>query len=80
MCKIGNVSVGIKRLDFASRRGKMVVFLTDGREVVVPLSLFPDIKHLSLKERGEWMVLDEQFFTFKHLSRVYSIEDLMRLA
>ena len=51
MCKITDIKTGIKKLDFAARRGKMTVYLTDGREVIVPLSFFPEIKKLSLKER-----------------------------
>lgn len=80
MCKMKDVNVGIKKLDFNGQRGKMAVYLTDGREIIVPLSLFPDIKHLSVKERNKWMILDEQFFTFDHLSKVYSVKDLMSLS
>ena len=80
MCKMKDVNVGIKKLDFTGYRGKMVVYLTDGRELIVPLSMFPDIKHLSLKEREEWMILDDQYFTFGRLSKVYSIKDLMSLS
>lgn len=80
MCKNDKISIGIKKLDFASYRGKMLVCLTDGRQVIVPLSFFPDIKRLSLKDRSDWMILDDQFFTFSHLSRIYSIEDVMKLS
>lgn len=80
MCKNDKISVGIKKLDFKEHRGKMLVYLTDGRQVIVPLSLFPDIKRLSLKDRSDWMILDDQFFTFSNLSRIYSIEDVMRLS
>ena len=64
MCKMNNVTVGIKKLDFSSFRGKMAAFLTDGRQIIVPLSFFPEIKNLSLKQRSEWMILDDQYFTF----------------
>lgn len=37
MCKMKDVSVGIKDMDFKSHRGKMVVHLTDGRTVIVPI-------------------------------------------
>ena len=57
----------------------MGVKLTDGREMIVPLSMFPDIKKLPLKERNDWMILDDQFFTFSHLSKVYSIEDIFKM-
>lgn len=78
MCKIDNINVGIKKLDFG-RRGKMSVYLTDGREVIIPLNFFSDIKHLSMKDREGWMILDDQFFTFQHLSKIYSVSDIMSL-
>jgi len=53
--------------------------LTDGQVVIVPISFFPDIKKLSVKEREEWMILDDQFFTFHNLSLVYAVTDLMKL-
>ena len=80
MCKNSNISIGIKKLDFTTYRGKMLVCLTDGRQVIVPLSFFPDIKKLTLKERASWIILDDQFFTFANLSKVYSIEDIMKLS
>ena len=64
MCKMKDVNVGIKKLDFTGHRGKF----------------FPDIKHLSVKEREGWMILDDQYFTFDRLSKVYSVKDLMTLA
>ncbi len=79
MCRIQNLAFGIKSLDFKTKKGKMAVKLTDGRELIVPVSMFPDIKKLSVKERMDWMVLDEQFFTFANLSKVYSIIDLFKL-
>ena len=79
MCKDNNIKVSIKKLDF-SHRGKMAVYLSDGREIIVPLSMFPNIKNLSLKQRNHWMILDDQFFTFDSLSLVYSITDLLKVA
>lgn len=80
MCKIPNVSIGIKDMDFTTRRGMFIVRLTDGREIAVPVSMFPDIKQMSLKERNEWMILDDQYFTFEHMSRVYSVLDILKVA
>lgn len=79
MCKNINIKVGIKKLDFITHRGKMMVYLTDGRQILIPLSFFPDIKKMSLKNRSKWIILDDQFFTFEHLSKVYSIEDIMQI-
>ena len=80
MCKMKNVSVGIKDLNFKMRRGKMLARLTDGREVLVPLSFFPDIKQMPVKEREKWMILDDQYFTFENMTRVYSVLDLLKVA
>lgn len=79
MCKSSEINIGIKELNFTDKRGKMIVLLTDGREIIVPLSFFPDIKKMPLKKRNEWMILDDQFFTFEHLSTIYSIKDIMRI-
>ena len=57
----------------------MAAYLTDGREIIVPVSMFPDIKHLTKKQREKWMVLDDQYFTFENMTRVYSVKDLLRL-
>ena len=59
MCKIKGVTLGIKDLNFTARRGKMLVRLTDGRELIVPVSFFPDIQRMPVKEREKWMVLDD---------------------
>lgn len=55
----------------------MAVYLTDGREVLVPVSRFKDIRYLPMKEREKWFILDDQFFTFENLSRVYSVKDIL---
>ena len=70
----------IKDLDFTQKRGKMVVRFSDGRELTAPLSMFPDIKQMSVKDRNEWMILDDQFFTFEKLSKIYSITDLFKVS
>ncbi len=75
-----DVTVGIRDLNFKAHRGKMLVRLTDGREVLIPISFFPDIKQMSVKEREKWMVLDDQYFTFENMTRVYSILDLLKVA
>ena len=80
MCKQSNIKVGIKDMNFTSHRGKFTARLTDGREIVVPVSLFPDIKKMPVKERNHWMILDDQYFTFENMTRVYSILDLVSVA
>ena len=78
MCKFKDTNLGIKKLDFNVKRGSMAAYLTDGREIIVPISIFPDIKRLSRKQREDWMIMDDQYFSFEDLSRIYSVKDLLR--
>jgi hypothetical protein len=78
MCKYKDTQLGISKLDFNVKRGMMAVFLTDGREVLVPVSMFPDIKRLSKAQREEWMIMDDQYFSFEKLSRIYSVKDVLK--
>lgn len=41
MCKQPNIKVGIKKLDFSKLKGKFLAYLTDGREIAVPVSFSP---------------------------------------
>lgn len=79
MCKYKDTNLGIKKLDFGMKRGMMAVFLTDGRMVLVPVSMFPDIKKLSLPQREDYMIIDDQFFSFDAISKIYSIKDVMKI-
>ena len=74
-----DTDLGIRKLAFGEKRGKMAVYLTDGREVLVPISLFPEIKRLNRAQRKDWMVLDDQFFTFDAISRIYSVKDVLHV-
>lgn len=78
MCKYKDTNIGIKKLDFSMKRGMMAVFLTDGRVVMVPISMFPDIKKLSLSQREDYMIMDDQYFSFDAMSKIYSIKDVLR--
>lgn len=80
MCKIKGVMLGIKDLSFKAHRGKMLARLTDGREILVPVSSFPDIQQMPVKERKKWMVLDDQYFTFENMTRAYSVLDFLKVA
>ena len=79
MCKYKDTNLGIKKLDFNVKRGAMAAFLTDGREIIVPVSMFPDIKNLTRKQREEWMIMDDQYFSFEAISRIFSVKDLLKV-
>ena len=77
MCKFKDTTLGIKKLDFSLKRGTMAVFLTDGRVVIVPISMFPDIKRLTKAQREDYMIMDDQFFSFENLSKIFSVKDVL---
>ena len=79
MCRLKDTDLGIRKLAFGEKRGKMAVYLSDGREVLVPISLFPEIKRLNSAQRENWMVLDDQFFTFDAISKIYSVKDVLHV-
>ena len=78
MCKFKDTKLGIKKLDFGLKRGTMAVSLTDGREVIVPVAMFPEIKRLSVEQRKDYMIMDDQYFTFEAISKIFSIKDILR--
>jgi hypothetical protein len=78
MCKYKDTNLGIKKLDFGMKRGAMAVYLTDGRVVIVPVSMFPDIKRLSRSQREDYMIMDDQYFSFDALSKIYSVKYVLK--
>lgn len=78
MCRFKDTNLGIKKLDFREKYGYMVVYLTDGRQVMVPISMFPDIKRLTRAQREDYMIMDDQYFSFEALSTIYSVKDVLK--
>lgn len=79
MCKFKDTTLGIKKLDFNVKRGAMAAFLTDGREVIVSVKMFPEIKNLSKKQREDYMIMDDQYFSFEAISKIFSVKDILRV-
>ncbi len=79
MCKYKDTTLEIKKLDFNVKRGAMAVFLTDGREVIVPVKMFPEMKNMSKKQREDYMIMDDQYFSFDAISKIFSVKDILRL-
>ena len=78
MCKFKDTTLGIKKLDFNVKRGAMAAYLTDGREIIVPVSMFPEIKQLTKKQREDYMIMDgqtknENKFSFCSLNRNFAL-------
>lgn len=79
MCRYKDTNLGIRKLDFSEKRGMMAVYLTDGREVIVPVGLFPEIKKLRKSQREDYKIMDGQFFTFEAISKIFSVKDVLNI-
>ena len=79
MCKFKDTTLVIKKLDFNVKRGAMAAFLTDGREVIVPVKMFPEIKNLSKKQWEDYMIMDDLYFSFEAISKIFSVTDILRI-
>lgn len=77
MCRYKDTKLGIKRIDFHVKRGYIAFYLTDGREIISPVGLFPEIKKLSLAQREDYMIMDDQYFSFEAISKIYSVKDIL---
>ncbi len=76
MCKYKDTNLGIVIIVFEVKRGHMAVYLTDGRIVIVPISMFPDIKRLNKSQRKDYIIMDDQYFSFDAISKIYSVKDI----
>jgi len=70
-----NVKPRIIKLSFRIR-GKMIVFLNDGRSIIVPVSKFPSIKKLSHSQRLKWYIFGNGF-SFDDSNEVFHIEQIL---
>lgn len=78
MCKIQGVTAELHKIAF-ERRGYITFYFEDKRIVSVPLSNFPTIKKLNAKQRKDWEVIDDQYFSFLAINEIYSIKDILYL-
>lgn len=70
-----DVTPKIKNISFPIR-GKMSVQLEDGRTIIVPLSAFPSVKKVPVKERSKWYTIGNGF-TWDACSEVIHIEQVL---
>jgi len=66
----------IKKLRF-EQRGKMSIYLQDGRTIIVPVSSFPSIKRLKESDRKHYQIIDNELFTFDKTNEIFHIEQIL---
>lgn len=72
---LANSKPQIKNLKFP--KGKIEIFLEDGRKIMTPVSLFPSISKLSLSQRRKWQILDGIGFTFNDSDEGFHISQFL---
>ena len=66
----------IKNVTF-KYRGKVNIYLKDGREIILPLLYFPSIKKLSVTQRKKWYVIDNELLSFDDSNEYIHIEQIL---
>ncbi|MBI2270665.1 MAG: DUF2442 domain-containing protein [Bacteroidetes bacterium] len=66
----------IKKIGF-TKRGKIDIYLDDGRIIVTPIDFFSDIKKLNSEQRKKWSIIGGEGFTFDDCDEVYHIEQIL---
>ncbi len=57
-------------------KGKISVFLDDGRIIILPIAKFPSIKKLSIAQRKKWYLFGNGF-SFEDCDEVFHIEQIL---
>jgi hypothetical protein len=70
-----NITPEIKTVSF-SVKGRIKIELKDGRILIVPVSAFPSIKKLSMKDRKKWYRFGNGF-SFDNCDEVFHIEQIL---
>jgi hypothetical protein len=71
-------SISIEKIDF-NLRGKINLNLVDGRQLIVPIKYFPELKRLPLAQRKKYTIVDDRTILFVFANSVYHLEDFMGL-
>ncbi len=70
------IAPAIDKITF-QHKGKMNIYLEDGRILIVPLALFPSIKKLSESQRKKWHISDGQIIIFADCDEVFHLEQFL---
>jgi len=71
-------SLSIEKIDF-NLRGKINLNLVDGRQLIVPIKYFPELKRLHIVQRKKYTIVDDRTILFAFANSVYHLEDFMGL-
>ena len=58
-------------------RGKMIVYMKDGRIITAPVSMFPPIERLALAQRKKYHIVGNIGLMFDDAQTVYHISNIL---
>ena len=73
---IYQITPSIKKISF-EQKGKIFLYLEDGRIIISPLKYFPGIQHLDSKQRKIYTIMDDQMIMFKDSDSIYHLQDFI---
>lgn len=75
---INNIALSIKKMNFEIP-GKISLHLEDGREIIVPLKYFPELRKMTVEKREKCTIVDDTTLVFAYSDSIYHLEDFMHL-
>lgn len=66
----------IQKIKFTFK-DKLDIVLEDGRQILLPISYFPEIAGLSPYQKRKWQIIGGEGFTFDDINEVYHIEQIL---
>ena len=71
-----NLEPRIVKLTFEGK-GKMEVHLLDGRIIVMPIDMFPEIKKLTAEQRKKFSIIGGEGFTFDACIELFHLAQVL---
>ena len=71
-------TLGITNVSFDDEN-TLILDLSNGRSVRIPLNDFPDIAILTAAEREEFEIIDDEYLSFIEMDEIYSLKELIGL-
>jgi len=66
----------IRRISF-DQPGKMAIHMADGRVLIVPLRLYPELSRMKPERRKLCTIVDDRTILFRDSENVYHLEDFL---
>jgi len=66
----------IRNVDFVDS-SIMFIYLNNDRTFIVPLDKFPEIQRLTMEQRKDFEIIDDNNLSFLAIDEIYSVNELL---